>query len=237
MTEEIRILAVTAASIGFFHTLLGPDHYLPFIMMARAGRWSNSKTAIVTVLCGVGHVLSSVLLGFAGIFLGTQLSRLEAFESARGEIAAWLLIVFGLVYFIWGVRRAVLNRPHRHEHKHLGDVVHEHSHDHHDEHAHPHLEKGRPNYTPWVLFVIFVLGPCEPLIPILLYPAARHDMGSVILVGSIFSVVTVGTMLAAVMLSLAGVKMVRLDRLERYSHALAGAIVMFSGLGIRFLGL
>ena len=237
MTEGVRILAITAASIGFFHTLLGPDHYLPFIMMARAGKWSYSKTAVVTALCGLGHVASSVLLGLAGIFLGTQLSRLEAFESARGEIAAWLLIVFGLVYCIWGVRKAVLNRPHRHVHDHNGGVSHEHSHDHHDEHAHPHLEKSRPSYTPWVLFVIFVLGPCEPLIPILMYPAARHNMGSVILIGAIFSIVTVSTMLAAVMLPLAGVKIIRLGWLERYSHALAGAIIMFSGLGIRFLGL
>ncbi len=237
MSEEIRILAITAASIGFFHTLLGPDHYLPFIMMARAGKWSYSKTAVVTVLCGIGHVASSIALGFAGIFLGTQLSKLEAFESFRGEIAAWLLIVFGLIYFVWGVRRAVLNRPHRHVHDHNGGVSHEHTHDHHDEHAHAHLEKSSPNYTPWVLFVIFVLGPCEPLIPILMYPAARHDMGSVILIGSIFSVVTVATMLSVVMLSLAGVKMVRLGWMERYSHALAGAIIMLSGLGIRFLGL
>ncbi len=237
MTEEVRILAITAASIGFFHTLLGPDHYLPFIMMARAGRWSTSKTAVVTVLCGIGHVASSVLLGFAGIFLGTQLSRLEVFESARGEIAAWLLIGFGLIYFVWGVRRAILNKPHRHEHTHDGDVMHEHSHDHHDEHAHAHLKKSGPNYTPWVLFVIFVLGPCEPLIPILMYPAAKHNMGSVILIGAIFSIVTILTMLAAVMLPLAGVKLVRLGWMERYSHALAGAIIMFSGLGIRFLGL
>jgi ABC-type nickel/cobalt efflux system permease component RcnA len=237
MSEEIRILAITAASIGFFHTLLGPDHYLPFIMMARAGHWSNSKTAVVTLLCGIGHVGSSVLLGFAGIFLGSQLSRVEAFESARGEIAAWLLIGFGLVYFVWGVRRAILNKPHRHEHKHNEGVMHEHSHDHHDEHAHPHLEKSGPNYTPWVLFVIFILGPCEPLIPILMYPAAKYSMGSVILIGAIFSIVTISTMLAAVMLPLAGVKMVRLGWLERYSHALAGAIIMLSGLGIRFLGL
>ncbi len=237
MPEEIRILAITAATIGFFHTLLGPDHYLPFIMMARAGRWSYPKTAVVTVLCGIGHVLSSVILGFAGILLGTQLSRLEAFESFRGEIAAWLLIVFGLIYFAWGLRRAILNRPHRHEHDHGGGVSHEHSHDHHDEHAHPHLKKNGPNYTPWILFVIFILGPCEPLIPILMYPAARHDMRSVILIGAIFSVVTIATMLAAVMLPLAGVKLVRLGSLERYSHALAGMIIMMSGLGIRFLGL
>jgi sulfite exporter TauE/SafE len=237
MNEGIGVLAVTAASIGFFHTLLGPDHYLPFIMMARAGKWSYSKTAVVTALCGLGHVASSVLLGFAGIFLGTQLSRLEAFESARGELAAWLLIIFGLIYFIWGVRRAIRGRPHTHEHAHQGGLVHQHKHSHHNDHTHAHLKEGRPSYTPWILFVIFVLGPCEPLIPVLIYPAARHDMGSVMIVAGIFSLVTIATMLLAVMLPLAGFKLIRIERLERYSHALAGAIIMFSGLGIRFLGL
>ncbi len=36
MSHEIVVLGIAAASIGFFHTLLGPDHYLPFIVMARA---------------------------------------------------------------------------------------------------------------------------------------------------------------------------------------------------------
>lgn len=237
MTEEIRILTVTAASIGFFHTLIGPDHYLPFIMMARAGRWSQTKTAVVTFLCGLGHVASSVVLGFIGILLGAQLARLEAFESVRGDLAAWGLIVFGLLYFLWGLRRAVLNRPHTHLHLHGTGTAHEHEHVHQEGHAHAHVEEGRPNYTPWVLFVIFVLGPCEPLIPILMYPAARHDMGSVALVAGVFSVTMIATMLGIVMLSAAGFRMVSFGRFERWSHALAGAIICLSGLGIRLLGL
>ncbi len=31
ITVELSALIVTAASLGFFHTILGPDHYLPFI--------------------------------------------------------------------------------------------------------------------------------------------------------------------------------------------------------------
>ena len=70
MPEELAVLSVTAASIALIHTLLGPDHYLPFIVMARARRWSMRKTACVTLLCGAGHVLSSVLLGGVGIAAG-----------------------------------------------------------------------------------------------------------------------------------------------------------------------
>jgi len=86
----------TAAVIGLFHTLLGPDHYLPFIAMAKARRWSTAKTALVTLACGIGHVASSVALGMIGIAAGLALHVLELAESIRGEYAAWLLTAFAL---------------------------------------------------------------------------------------------------------------------------------------------
>ena len=70
MPDALTTLTITAASIGFLHTLLGPDHYLPFIAMSRARQWSPARTALVTVLCGVGHVAGSVLPGVIGIALG-----------------------------------------------------------------------------------------------------------------------------------------------------------------------
>ena len=63
MDQSILLLMWTAATIGFIHTLAGPDHYLPFVMMARARQWSQRKTLWITLLCGIGHVLSSVVLG------------------------------------------------------------------------------------------------------------------------------------------------------------------------------
>ncbi|MBI4681128.1 MAG: hypothetical protein HY753_08025, partial [Nitrospirae bacterium] len=159
MSNELLILIIAAASIGFFHTLLGPDHYLPFIVMSRSRNWSLRKTSLVTVLCGIGHVLSSVLLGIIGIALGIAVSKLEAIESFRGSIAAWVLIAFGLVYFIWGMRRALRNKPHEHLHKHEYGFSHMHTHHHTEVHMHVHRKKGTKNITPWVLFTIFVFGP------------------------------------------------------------------------------
>ncbi|HRY38037.1 MAG TPA: hypothetical protein P5347_04885 [Smithellaceae bacterium] len=49
MTQEMIILLSTAAFLGFFHTLLGPDHYLPFIFTGKAGQWSMAKKAWITV--------------------------------------------------------------------------------------------------------------------------------------------------------------------------------------------
>ena len=72
MTPELTVLLVTAASIGFFHTLFGPDHYLPFIVMAKARKWSLTKTTWITLLCGIGHIGSSVILGMIGVAISCE---------------------------------------------------------------------------------------------------------------------------------------------------------------------
>jgi nickel/cobalt exporter len=216
--------------------LLGPDHYLPFIVMGKARDWSLAKTMGITFLCGIGHVVGSVLLGLIGVALGLAVGRLEAFEAWRGNLAAQALIVFGFTYCVWGIHRAIKNKPHAHAHVHSGDVVHTHTHSHQQEHAHPHNVKAR-SITPWVLFTIFVLGPCEPLIPLVMYPAAEHSMGGMLFVAGVFGLATLTTMMAVVLVSSWGVSIVKLGTAERYTHALAGFAVCVSGLAIQVLGL
>lgn len=237
MSQELIILTVTAASIGFFHTLFGPDHYLPFIVIAKAKKWSLIKTTFITTLCGIGHIGSSVLLGIVGIALGIAVTKLEALESFRGNLAAWGLIAFGLMYFVWGLRRALRNRPHKHPHFHKDGDNHVHEHIHTEEHVHVHSSEGAINITPWILFTIFVFGPCEPLIPILMYPAAKSSLSGLILVTSVFGGVTIMTMLGIVLISSLGINILPMERLERYNHALAGATIFLCGIAIQFLGL
>lgn len=238
MNKEIFVLCVTAASIGFFHTLFGPDHYLPFIVMSKARGWSASKTAVVTLLCGVGHIMSSVVLGFIGIAFGIAVMKLEALEAFRGNLAAWALIGFGLAYFAWGLRRAIRSKPHNHSHVHAEEDLHphDHKHSHTGGHSHVHEAEGR-SITPWILFTIFVLGPCEPLIPILMYPAAKSSLSGLFLVTAVFGGVTILTMFTIVMVTSWGVSFAPLGKLERYTHALAGATIFLSGLAIQVLGL
>ncbi|MDP8298129.1 MAG: sulfite exporter TauE/SafE family protein [Candidatus Orphnella occulta] len=236
MTSSLWLLCVTAASIGFLHTLFGPDHYLPFIVMKKARNWSFAKTLSITIACGLGHVLSSVVLGLIGIAAGIALMKLEVFESFRGNIAAWALIGFGFAYFLWGVRMAIRNKPHTHIHVHDDEKKHSHHHSHVDVHSHVHEDKVK-SITPWILFVVFVLGPCEPLIPILMYPAAKGSLMGLILVTSVFGIVTLATMTGIVVIVSFGINLVPIKKIERYTHALAGAAICLSGMAIQFLGL
>lgn len=236
MDNSILLLSVTAISIGFIHTLLGPDHYLPFIVLSQAKKWSMKKTMVITFLCGIGHVMSSVIVGIIGIAVGISVNRLANIESFRGNIAAWLFIAFGLVYMIISIRNLYRKKRHTHSHFHIDEGVHNHDHDHRLEHLHVH-ETDVVKTTPWVLFLIFVFGPCEPLIPILMYPAAENNIHGAVVVSLLFSVVTIATMMAIVFAFRMGLARISLKPLEKYSNVIAGAVIFLSGIAIKFFGL
>ncbi len=231
---ELQVLVFTAISIGFIHTLIGPDHYLPFVLIGRARNWSLRFTTIVTVLCGIGHVLGSVLLGLIGVVIGIAVGALEQVEAVRGDIASWLLIGMGLAYAAWGLRIGLRAGEHTHEHDHSSGH-HHHSHSHLGSHAHPHGDVKK--LTPWALFIIFVLGPCEPLIPILMYPAAKQSWADLAWVTLAFGAVTITTMTVIVVILSRGLVKLDFGRFERYIHAMAGLIIALSGLAIKVLGI
>lgn len=237
MSTEFTLLLITAISLAFIHTLAGPDHYLPFIVLSKARKWSWRKTAWFTVLCGLGHVGSSILVGLIGITFGFALPRLVLFESERGSLISWGLLAFGLVYLVWGIWRLLRNRPHTHSHFHRAGEEHSHEHNHHDVHLHIHEQKGAQKLTPWILFTIFVLGPCEPLIPVLMYPAAKHDFTELFVVTGAFCVITVLTMLAAVSVAYFGIRLIDLSPIEKYSHVIASSTIVMCGMGMVFFGL
>ena len=234
--NEAQILVLTAAAIAFLHTVMGPDHYLVFTAMGKARDWTLARTLKITAFCGVGHVLSSVVIGAVGIVLGAQLTSLVAIEGARGNLAGYALLAFGLVYFAWGLKKA--GRGHRHSHVHIHeDVVHDHEHDHHTDHAHVHEEGAKNSITPWAMFIVFVLGPCEALIPLFMYPAAQQSGALVVTVALVFGGVTLLTMLGCVAATTIGLEKLKLPSTGRYAHAVAGASIALCGGAISFIGL
>ena len=216
------ILLLSALSVGFIHTLLGPDHYVPFIVLAKSREWSMTKTTVITLLCGIGHVLSAVALGMFAVYLGLALNKLNFIESFRGEVAAWLLIGFGFAYFIWGLRTTIRNKKQGHFYLHADER---------------HTKGGWKDVAPWVLFIIFVLGPCEPLIPLIMYPAVQGSLLNTILVVSVFGLATLSTMLFMVLAAVYSTKkLLKFSIFERYGNAMAGMIICGCGLAIKFLG-
>ena len=218
MHPELLVLASTAATIAFVHTIIGVDHYLPLTAVSAAKNWGMRKLTMVTTLIGFGHILGSVLLGFVGIAIRAKLDQLGFIESVRGEIAAWLLVAFGLVYAVWGLRHAYKKKT-----------------------KHAHVDANNAGFklarfSPFAILVIFVIGPCEPLIPILMYPAMTYSVTGMLLVTSVFAVVTMLTMLGAVLITSNGLARLKRFSMFRFGHTACGATISACGLAIIVLG-
>jgi len=227
-------LLAASAAVAVTHTVLGPDHYLPFLMLAHARRWSRAKTLVITLACGVGHVLSSILLGLAGLALGAGVHWVQKAENARGDWAAWALVAVGAAYTAWGVRVAVrqsaglgLHEHGGHVHLHVGGGHH---------HHHPAPSSGDASAF-WALFIVFVLGPCEPLVPLFLLPASRGDWPLATATGVTFGLCTIACMAALVLVGQAGLGRLPVGPLQRWAHAVAGAVVTATGLAVILFGL
>ncbi|MBN2689237.1 MAG: hypothetical protein JXR42_01335 [Gammaproteobacteria bacterium] len=227
--NSLTILLPAALAIGFIHTLMGPDHYIPFIAMAKVKNWPLKKALFITTLCGIGHVGSALLLALLGATLGLTLTKLNLITSTIGSAATWVLIVFGILYFIWGLKRA--HKEHGHVHfssssqsskgDHIGSPLHVHS----------------KEITPWILFTIFILGPCEALIPLVLYPAIRGEIINVFSITIVFGLSTLFVMLGMVAAAIFGVKKVNFNFLTKYGNAIAGLVICSTGCAIKILGL
>lgn len=207
-------------SIAIGHTLAGPDHYLPFIVIAKNRGYSVMRTLAWTFLCGIGHVGSALLIALVALYAEHLFSESDAawLNENRGNLAAWALIGFGAAYLIYSLRKSWLHHHHSHQHGH--DLI----------------AQNNGNITPWIIFIIFVLGPCEAMLGPLL-SAVALGAGSVILVTLVFSACTIATMMIAVALGVKGLSMVRFHWLEHHSGELAGATIMLCGIAIAFLGL
>ncbi|MFH0758572.1 MAG: sulfite exporter TauE/SafE family protein [Bacteroidota bacterium] len=233
--SEMHVLLVSAATLGVIHTLLGPDHYLPFIVLSRARSWTRSRTLWITFFSGIGHVSGSVVLGLIGIGMGLSLSKLEAVETGRGNIVGWMLIAFGILYTAYGLFKYLK----RGAHVHFPAFLRPKSIRHNDLHLSEEMKEGKDagSITPWILFLIFVFGPCEVLIPMLVCPAAEHSGLGVFLVALVFGIATISTMLLVVFLGYQGVSLLRFKGKEHQIHLLAGLVILLAGAGMQFLGL
>jgi ABC-type nickel/cobalt efflux system permease component RcnA len=232
------VLAGSAAGIAFLHTALGPDHYVPFAALGAARRWSTARTLAITALCGLGHVAASVALAFAAVSIGSLALNLAGITALRGDVAAWLLFGVGVAYAIYGLRRLARRQEHVHEHIHADGTWHSHGHGHAAEHLHPHDAAEPQSFAAvgWALFIVFLFGPCEPLIPLVMAPASQSAWGTVAAVILAFSVTTIGTMLAIVWaLSRGAVRLAR-GSFASYAHSAAGVTVALCGVAM-LLGL
>ena len=149
------------------------------------------------------------------LLFGLEMLRLVG--QPMESIAGLLLILFGLVYAVYGLRRAAGAHVHGHHHAHY-DHVHE-----------PH------KMTPWALFLLFSADPCVAVIPILFAAAPLGALRATVVVTA-YELATIGTMVALVLPAAAAAKKVTGHWVEHHGDAAAGGVIAAVGLLVTAMG-
>ena len=212
----LTTIAITGFGIAFFHAAI-PTHWLPFVLTARAQRWSRPKTLGITALAGSGHVLFTAALGLVVAWLGIALSERVGIWFPR--IAGGALLIFGLFY----VYRQLTGHTHTHLHWFRG-----HAHDH--EHEHEDTPRRRSDAAAVVsLLALLTFSPCEGFIPVYV-SGVRYGWPGFALLTAILSVATVAGMLIFTFLALTGIEQIKLRSFEKYESGVMGALLCLVGL-------
>jgi len=231
----LTTIAVSGFTIAFFHAAI-PTHWLPFVLTARAQRWSRGKTLVITTFAASGHAGFTALLGLLVAWLGIALSDRIGIWFPR--IAGGALILFGLFYVVrqltghththlnW-FRGAGHEHEGEHEHEH-GEHEHRHGHEHTHGHARPALSKSDLAAI-LSLLALLTFSPCEAFVPVYV-SGVRYGWHGFALLTIILTIGTIAGMVAFTALALTGIEQVKLRSFEKYEAAVMGALLCAIGV-------
>ena len=219
MTEAGLALILTTVITALVHTLI-PDHWLPFVLVSRAERWTVRRTLVLTAASGSLHVLVSLGLGLSLVLAGWGAERaVMGLAETLQSLTGWLLVSFGVVYMSWFLLRG--------GHVHSFGI-----HPHHDPkdpdppRAPGSLLKELSGYT-----LTFIVGfnPCILVIPCV-YGAAQMSTATLAAVAAAFALFTVVPMVMVTRLGLKGTAGLTSPFLTRYGEALSGGLIALTGM-------
>ena len=225
--DPAALVYLTAASAtAALHALI-PDHWLPFVLMGRARRWSVAKTLALASASGMLHVFLAVGLGMLTYALGR--GGAEALARRIGEslevLSAGALALFG---FIYGAASWQRERKHHPAHPSAGThATSPEEESHHHGHLLEHWFKGR--LTGFSLVAVIGVSPCALAFPILLAAAASLGFSGVLMVAAGFGVVTMLTTLAITLVGVLSARRLDFPFLTRYGDLISGGLIGLVG--------
>lgn len=206
--EQPVILSVLGA--GFVTALLHaalPTHWLPFVLVGRAQRWTSARVLGAVTVAGLAHIVTTGAVGALIVAAGLAMDPWLAGQLPN--LAAVLLFVFGAFY----LSRALIRRP-----VPAGG---------------PPLELAEPGVSHaaafWGLVAMMAVSPGEVLLPIYLSQASA-GLGVLAALTLAFAAGTVAGMAGFTFLARAGWSILRLERWARYEGAVLGVALIVIGL-------
>ncbi len=103
MVHQTLAMLVAGGIITVLHAM-GPDHWLPHIVLSKAQGWTIAKTLRITLVASVGHVGLTIVLGLAIIYLVVEIEL--GSQALTNTIMALVLLALGLLFVARGFRPA-----------------------------------------------------------------------------------------------------------------------------------
>ena len=169
----VLLLLVAVVAVGVLHTMV-PDHWVPITVLARQNGWSRAETARAAAQAGVGHVVSTLLIGAVIWLLGVATA--QRFGGIVDTVSSLALMSFGGWFVVAGLlelRRE--HGPHGHGHGH--------EHHHHDGHGHARDEDvirhthlhGHENRPPHVHIHAHAFATAHAIAPAIEFDPPLHE--------------------------------------------------------------
>lgn len=202
---SLASLIVSALTISILHAIL-PDHWLTFVLVGSAQRWSKSKIIRLVFLAGGGHVLLTTMLGLAIASIAKgflpYLGYLETY------VTSIILIVLGLIYITLGV---IYRGDHNHSFKRgLSDRA-----------------------TETSLFLMLTLSPCEAMIPVF-FAASTLGWNNLLIMSLVATLGTISGMVILTYLGLEGYSRIHFPWLEKNERTVIGVVLFAVGVFTMF---
>ena len=190
---------------AFLHAAL-PTHWLPFVLVGRAQRWSLMRVMTVAVTAGLAHIASTALVGSLIVAAGLALNAWIG--GLLPHLSAALLFILGAFY----LARASLQKP--------------------ITATGPEAEQPEPAVSDraafWGLVLMMAVTPGEVLLPIYLSSATEGVMALALLTLAFATGTVLGMTLLAALAS-AGYSILRLERWARYEGGILGVALILIG--------
>jgi putative Mn2+ efflux pump MntP len=195
--------------LSLIHALI-PNHWLPLIAISKTEKWTQNQTLWATVITGIAHTLSTIIIGIIVGLIGYKLSA--SYSLISETIAPSILIVLGLVYVVVDIHH------NHHNHHQMSPIV---------------KEQGQ-NKSRWVailtsLSIAMFLTPCIE-IEAYYFQAGTIGWTGIFIVSAVYLITTVSVMLFLVYLGMMGVKTFESHFLEHHEKRITGIVLIALGV-------
>jgi nickel/cobalt transporter (NicO) family protein len=205
------MLQIFAGSLllSLIHALI-PNHWLPIIAISRTEKWTRGQALSATVITGVAHTLSTIIIGVVVGLIGYKLSSIYSVISDK--VAPLILVVLGIIYIIFDQRG-----HHHHDHE-------------------PGAKKmitGENHSRRFAILtslsVAMFLTPCIE-VEAYYFQAGTIGWTGIFTVSAVYLITTVFVMLLLVSLGLKGIRSFRSHFLEHHEKMITGSVLIILGI-------